>query len=142
MKDKEEELVDAHAELFQLRDERDRIIDAYMEKDEFVQVMRAHEDAVFPYFFRSGWNAGVSAVQEYYPDLNPGDYQCPDDAALIQKFRRQATIFDSPMPDAAIAETITKDSETSSGETASDEGSSSGEKEEQESAGTRCSPYA
>lgn len=32
-KNKEEELADAHAELIQLRDERDGIIDAYMEKE-------------------------------------------------------------------------------------------------------------
>lgn len=62
MKDKEEELANAHAELVRLRDERDRTIDAYIETEDFVHVMRVHDDTVFPSFFRTGWNAGVSAV--------------------------------------------------------------------------------
>lgn len=131
MKDKEE-LDDAHTELVRLRDERDRTIDAYMETKDFVHVMRAHNDTVFPSFFRTGWNAGVRTIQEHYPNINPVSYQSPDDVALIHQFRRQATISDYPMPEASTARTVAEDFETSSGETASEDGSSSEEEEDGE----------
>ena len=127
LKNKEEELADTHTELLQLRDERDRSIDNYLDSEEFVQVMRAHDDTVFPGFFRTGWDAGISAVQQHYPEIDPGTYQSPDDDALIQQFRMQATISDDPMPDATVAETAAEDSDSSSAKTVRDSGSSSDE---------------
>lgn len=56
MKNKEKGLADAHAKLVQLRDERDRTIDAYMLTEEFVQVMRAH---MTQYFLTSSGPAGM-----------------------------------------------------------------------------------
>lgn len=56
MIEKDERLADAHAELIKLRDERDKVIDAYIKMDEFVQVMKAHDDAVFP-GFKIRWDA-------------------------------------------------------------------------------------
>ena len=130
LKNKEDELADTHTELLQLRDERDKTIDAYLDSEEFVQVMRAHDDTVFPGFFRTGWGAGISAVQQHYPEIDPGTYQSPDDDAFIQQFRMQATISVDPMPDATVAETAVEDSESSSAKTARDSGSSSDEEEQ------------
>lgn len=60
MKVKEEKLSEAHADLVKLRNERDKVIDTYMEKNEFIQVMRAHDDSVFSGFFKTGWDTGLA----------------------------------------------------------------------------------
>lgn len=129
MKDKEEQLPKAHTELIRLRHERDGTIDAYMETYEFVHVMRAHDEIFFPGFFRTGWNAGVRAVQEQYPEINPVEYQSPDDSALIQQFHNQASISDLAMPEDSAAKVATEDLESSNSETDSGEESGSEEKE-------------
>lgn len=51
MKRKVEQLSKAHLELVKMKDERDKIIDAYMDTEEFVQVIRTPNDSMFPGFF-------------------------------------------------------------------------------------------
>ena len=66
-----------------LRDEKDKAIENYLDSDEFTQSMRVRDDSVFPGFFRTGWDTALGTVNEACPDINPADYVCPDDEALL-----------------------------------------------------------
>lgn len=123
MKAKEEQLADAHAEFVKLRSERDKVIDAYMDTEDFVHVMRVHDDDVFPGFFRTGWEAGVKAVQENYPEIDLADYPTPEDPILLQQFRTQVHLTeegDAAVPEASSARANIEDSDSSSSETGSE----------------------
>ncbi|XP_074342329.1 uncharacterized protein LOC141679849 [Apium graveolens] len=97
LKRKEEELGESNAELVVLRAEKDKAIDNYLDSEEFAQSMRIRDDSVFPEFFRTGWDTALGTVNEACPDINPADYICPDDEALLQScldLRFKLLIFD------------------------------------------------
>ena len=87
LKRKEEELGESNAELVVLRADKDKAIDNYLDSEEFAQSMRIRDDSVFPGFFSTGWDTALGTVNEACPDINPADYICPDDEALLQRFR-------------------------------------------------------
>ncbi|XP_074322742.1 uncharacterized protein LOC141659699 [Apium graveolens] len=94
LKRKEEELGESNAELVVLRAEKDKAIDNYLDSEEFAQSMRIRDDSVFPEFFRTGWDTALGTVNEACPDINPADYICPDDEALLQRFRTRVVVSD------------------------------------------------
>ncbi|XP_074327654.1 uncharacterized protein LOC141665568 [Apium graveolens] len=94
LKRKEEELGESNAELVVLRAEKDKAIDNYLDSEEFAQSMRIRDDSVFPGFFRTGWDTALGTVNEACPDINPADYICPDDEALLQRFRTRVVVSD------------------------------------------------
>ncbi|KAL8105086.1 hypothetical protein AgCh_029032 [Apium graveolens] len=94
LKRKEEELGESNAELVVLRAEKDKAIDNYLDSEEFAQSMRIRDDSVFPGFFRTGWDTTLGTVNEACPDINPADYVCPDDEALLQRFRTRVVASD------------------------------------------------
>ncbi|KAL8131461.1 hypothetical protein AgCh_007409 [Apium graveolens] len=93
-KRKEEELGESNAELVVLRAEKDKAIDNYLDSEEFTQSMRVRDDSVFPGFFRTGWDTTLGTVNEACPDINPADYVCLDDEALLQRFRTRVVVSD------------------------------------------------
>ncbi|KAL8115338.1 hypothetical protein AgCh_021986 [Apium graveolens] len=93
-KRKEEELGKSNAELVVLRAEKDKAIVNYLDSEEFAQSMRIRDDSVFPGFFRTGWDTALGTVNEACPDINPADYVCPDDEALLQRFRTRVVVSD------------------------------------------------
>ncbi|XP_074376982.1 uncharacterized protein LOC141718500 [Apium graveolens] len=110
LKRKEEELGESNAELVVLRAEKDKAIDNYLDSEEFAQSMRIRDDSVFPGFFRTGWDTALGTVNEACPDINPADYICPDDEALLQRFRTRVVVSDHvpqdpllPPPEGAVS---------------------------------------
>lgn len=95
--------------------------------------MRAHDDDVFPEFFRTGWNAGVSDVQKQYLEIDHADYQSSEDSALLQQFCIQVSISNRAVPQASSAKVVTEDSGSSSGEADIDGESDSEEGEDKDS---------
>ncbi|KAL8124561.1 hypothetical protein AgCh_012279 [Apium graveolens] len=93
-KRKEEKLGESNAALVVLRAEKDMAIDNYLDSEEFAQSMRIRDDSVFPGFFRTGWDTALGTVNEACPDINPSDYICPDDEALLQRFRTRVVVSD------------------------------------------------
>ncbi|KAL8155202.1 hypothetical protein AgCh_000546 [Apium graveolens] len=93
-KRKEEELGESNAELVVLRAEKDKAIDNYLDSEEFAQSMRIRDDSVFPKFFRTGWDTTHGTVNEACPNINPADYVCPDDEALLQRFHTRVVVSD------------------------------------------------
>lgn len=88
--------------------------------------MRAHDDTVFPGFFRTGWKAGVSVVQEHYPELNPTDNQSPDDTASFSNFVLRPLSTTWLCPEASTSRFVTEgpesfNSESDSGEESNNE---------------------
>ncbi|XP_074342044.1 uncharacterized protein LOC141679439 [Apium graveolens] len=92
LKRKEEELGESNAELVVLRAEKDKAIDNYLDSEEFAQSMRIRDDSVFPEFFRTGWDTALGTVNEACPDINPADYICPDDEALLQRSLKELLV--------------------------------------------------
>ncbi|KAL8091785.1 hypothetical protein AgCh_034152 [Apium graveolens] len=93
-KRKEEELGESNAELVVLRAEKDKAIDNYLDSEKFAQSMRIRDDSVFPGFFRTGWDTALGIMNEACPEINPADYVCPDDEALLQRFRTRVVVSD------------------------------------------------
>ncbi|XP_074346724.1 uncharacterized protein LOC141685529 [Apium graveolens] len=94
LKRKEEELEESNAELVVLRAEKDKVIDNYLDSEEFTQSMRVRDDSVFSGFFRTSWDTTLGTVNEACPDTNPANYVCPDDEALLQRFRTRVVVSD------------------------------------------------
>ena len=121
MKRKEEELGESNAELVLQRAEKDKEIDNYLDSEEFTQSMTVRDDSVFPGFFRTGWDTALGTVNEAFPDINPADYVCPDDEALLQRFRTRVVVSDRIPQDPLLLSP-----ESSSRPAADDSSSSSG----------------
>ena len=52
--EKEKELADAHAQIVQLKKEKEDAIDDYMDSDDFKKLMDAHDDILLPLAAYSG----------------------------------------------------------------------------------------
>ncbi|KAL8114623.1 hypothetical protein AgCh_021470 [Apium graveolens] len=89
--------------------------------EEFTQSMRVRDDSVFPGYFRTGWDTTLGTVNKACPDINPADYVCPDDEALLQRFRTRVVISDCTPQDPLLPPP-----ESSSRPSADDSSSSSG----------------
>ena len=59
---KEKELGDAHAQIVQLKKEKEDAIDDYMDSDDFKKLMDAHDDILLPQQHTLGWNDALRAV--------------------------------------------------------------------------------
>jgi len=133
LKRKEEELGESNAELVVLRAEKDKAIDNYLDSEEFAQSMRIRDDSVFPGFFRTGWDTALGTVNEACPDINPADYVCPDDEALLQRFRTRVVVSDhvpqDPLlpPPESSSRPAEDDSSSSSSETTETSSESGGD---------------
>ncbi|XP_074331467.1 uncharacterized protein LOC141668466 [Apium graveolens] len=144
LKRKEEELGESNAELVVLRAEKDKAIDNYLDSEEFAQSMRIRDDSVFPGFFRTGWDTALGTVNEACPDINPADYICPDDEALLQRFRTRVVVSDhvpqDPLlpPPESSSRPAEDDSSSSSSET-TETSSESGEDDNMDAEGTSAS---
>ncbi|KAL8088877.1 hypothetical protein AgCh_008656 [Apium graveolens] len=140
LKRKEEELGESNAELVVLRAEKDKAIDNYLDSEEFAQSMRIRDDSVFPEFFRTGWDTALGTVNEACPDINPADYICPDDEALLQRFRTRVVVSDHVPQDPLLPppESFSRpaeDDSSSSSET-TETSSESGEDDDMDAEGT------
>ena len=76
--EKEKELADAHAQIVQLKKEKEDAIDDYMDSDDFKKLMDAHDDILLPLQHTQGWNDAIRAVLAKHPGLfAEGDLQAP-----------------------------------------------------------------
>ena len=76
--EKEKELADAHAQVVQLKKEKEDAIDDYMDSDDFKKLMDAHDDILLPEQHTQGWNDAFRAVLAKHPGLfAEGDFQAP-----------------------------------------------------------------
>ena len=76
--EKEKELADAHAQIVQLKKEKEDAIDDYMDSDDFKKLMDAHDDILLPQQHTQGWNDAIRAVLAKHPGLfAEGDFQAP-----------------------------------------------------------------
>ena len=69
LKEKEEELARAHAELVKLRSDKEDLIDEYMESKPFKDLMEFHDEGLFPVQFTQGWNQALDAVSQKHPGM-------------------------------------------------------------------------
>ena len=132
VEEREKELADAHAQIVQLKKEKEDAIDYYMDSDDFKKLMDAHDDILLPQQHTQGWNDALRAVLAKHPDLfSEGDFQAP--------FSPEAPPI-SPLPTKTLAlaekvleetpEKTTEGSSSSEGSSgSSSSGSSSGEEE-------------
>ncbi|XP_074327831.1 uncharacterized protein LOC141665748 [Apium graveolens] len=145
LKRKEEELGESNAELVVLRAEKDKAIDNYLDSEEFAQSMRIRDDSVFPGFFRTGWDTALGTVNEACPDINPADYICIDDEALLQRFRTRVVVSDhvpqDPLlpPPESSSRPAEDDSSSSSSET-TETSSESGEDDDMDAEAKWATP--
>ncbi|KAL8146471.1 hypothetical protein AgCh_004269 [Apium graveolens] len=141
LKRKEEELRESNAELVVLRAEKDKAIDNYLDSEEFTQSMRIRDDSVFPGFFRTGWDMALGTVNEACPDINPADYVCPDDEALLQRFCTRVVVSDHVpqdplLPHPESSSRPAEDDSSSSSSEMTETSSESGEDDDMDAEGT------
>ena len=75
---KEKELRDAHAQIVELKKEKEDAIDDYMDSDDFKKLMDAHDDIPLPQQHTLGWRDALRAVLAKHPGLFvEGDFQAP-----------------------------------------------------------------
>ena len=78
LEEREKELADAHAQIVQLKKEKEDAIDDYMDSDDFKKLMDAHDDILLPQQHTQGWNDALRAVLAKHPGLfAEGDFQAP-----------------------------------------------------------------
>lgn len=75
---REKELLDAQAELVELRKDKDRIIDEYFESPEYQDIITQHDDLLFPVQYTKGWDEALAEVSRRMPgSLTISDFPSP-----------------------------------------------------------------
>lgn len=78
LKKKDEELATANSELVLLRDDKEKMIDEYLDSAEYKSLMDQHDDMLFPGQFTQGWNEAKEAILKKHPSLfQPSEFPCP-----------------------------------------------------------------
>lgn len=79
--EQEELLRKTQAELVEAREDRETIIDKYMDSEAFQQLLVQHDDLLYRKYYNDGWNDALKEVNRRHPGLfNPKvDFPCPLD---------------------------------------------------------------
>lgn len=85
MKDKNDALASAHADLVKYKDKRENQMNVYMTSPEFQELMTKHDEGLYPTLFPVGWNAGVRAVKEKFPAVDPASFKPPTYPIIIKQ---------------------------------------------------------
>ena len=76
--EKEQELIAAHAELQELRAEKEAQIAKYMDSEEFYSFIDKHDDMVFATAGAQAWDKCLSTILAKHPGLfDPADFPAP-----------------------------------------------------------------
>ena len=76
--EKEQELIAAHAELQELRAEKEAQISKYMDSEEFYSFIDKHDDMVFATAGAQAWDKCLSTILAKHPGLfDPADFPAP-----------------------------------------------------------------
>lgn len=66
------------AELVALRDDKEKLIDDYLDSAEYRSLMDQHDEILFPSQFTEGWNKALEAVLRQHPGLfQPSAFPSP-----------------------------------------------------------------
>ena len=75
---RDKELLDAQAELVELRKGKERIIDEYFDSTEYQEIITQHDDLLFPVQFTQGWDEALAEVSRRLPgSLTISDFPSP-----------------------------------------------------------------
>ncbi|KAK1366124.1 hypothetical protein POM88_041685 [Heracleum sosnowskyi] len=75
---KEKELVEAQADLVELRKSNDDYIDEYLDSQEYKDLIEKHDEILFPVQYSAGWEDAVKAVSAKHPEaFDPTDFPTP-----------------------------------------------------------------
>ncbi|KAK1382001.1 hypothetical protein POM88_019736 [Heracleum sosnowskyi] len=75
---REKELIDAQAELVELRKGKERHIDEYLDSDEYKGLITQHDDLLFPVQYTKGWDEALAEVSRRLPgSLTISDFPSP-----------------------------------------------------------------
>lgn len=85
LKAKNDALASVHADLMKYKDKRENLINAYMTCLEFQELMTKHDEWLYLTLFPVGWNAGIWAVREKFPEVDPMDFEPPGDPIIIKQ---------------------------------------------------------
>lgn len=90
LKAKEDALASTHVNLVKFKDKRENLINAYMTSPEFQELITKHDERLYPTLFSVGWNAGIQAVRERLPKVDPMDFEHPSDPIIINQLMESA----------------------------------------------------
>ena len=135
--EKEKELADAHAQVVQLKKEKEDAIDDYMDSDDFKKLMDAHDDILLPQQHTQGWNDALRAVLAKHPGLFAiGDFQAPFLPSSPPEISPASPVVSliSPLPAETLAlaekSPVETPEKTTGGSSSSDDSSGSSSSEE------------
>ena len=91
---KDEELEKAYGSIAELRQNKEDVIDSYMDSDEFKKLMEKHDELVYPANYALGWKGGMDAVLGKHPGLfQISDFPCPiAPTELAELLKSQASL--------------------------------------------------
>lgn len=69
LKEKEDEMAQAFAEVVKLRSDKEDLIDEYMDSQKFKDLMELHDEGLFHAQFTQGWNQAIGTVSQRHPGL-------------------------------------------------------------------------
>ncbi|KAK1380945.1 hypothetical protein POM88_027689 [Heracleum sosnowskyi] len=83
---RDKELLEAQAELVELRKGKDRIIDEYFDSAEYQEIITQHDDLLFPVQFTQGWDEALAEVSRRIPgSLTISDFPSPHAPNQLEK---------------------------------------------------------
>lgn len=76
--EKQKELEVAQARNVKLQDEKENVIDMYMDTKDFKDLMTAHDSLIYLEYYKDGWDGAVKAILERHPGtFTAADFPCP-----------------------------------------------------------------
>ena len=80
------ELKDTQAQLVEARAGKEKIIDDYMDSEEYQNLITQHDQMIYPAHYTLGWNGAKEVVLADHPGLfDPSSaYPCPENATVLR----------------------------------------------------------
>ena len=135
---REKELIDAQAELVELRKGKERHIDEYLDSDEYKDLITQHDDLLFPVQYTKGWDEALAEVSRRLPgSLTISDFPSPHAPTHLEMALAGEDVMDEDDrildPEHASHPGEESEESSSSEEEESAKGDDSGEESEEES---------
>ena len=66
---KEKELAEAFARIVHLEESKENVVDEYLESEEYMEILAAHDDSFYPVPYSHGWEGALKAVDSRHPSM-------------------------------------------------------------------------
>lgn len=94
LKDKEEELASAHAELVKLRSDKEDVIDEYMGSEKYKDLMEIHDEGLYPTQFTFRWDKAMEAILDNYHGMfHLKDFVSPEQPMIGDDSERKLNLL-------------------------------------------------